>query len=111
MQQHVRAGRTQFPSYSGRIIHLSRQEPHKTLNYLIQGSARELLIDALVRWSGTKWGTCTLLPVHDELDVFVPAEDAQEATAALVACMRSELYGVQIVAEPSEPAFAWADSA
>jgi len=107
----VKRGHTQFPSYAGRIIHLPREYPHKGPNFCIQGSARELLIDAMVKWRDTKWGDCTLLPVHDELDVFVPEAEAEEATSALVGCMRSELYGVAIVAEPSAPAYAWADSA
>lgn len=107
----VRAGRTQFESYSGRVIHLPREFPHKGPNYCIQGTARELLVDALVHWSETPWGGCTLLPVHDELVVMVPERDAEAATAELVRCMTSQLHGVDIVAEPSAPSFAWQDSA
>jgi hypothetical protein len=36
--------------------------------------------------------------------------DADAATAALVAAMETELFGVQIRAEASAPTFAWADS-
>jgi len=107
----VREGRTQFESYAGRVIHLPREFPHKGPNYCIQGTARELLVDALVRWAETPWGTCTLLPVHDELVVMVPERDAESAAAELVRCMASQLHGVDIVAEPSAPAFAWQDSA
>jgi DNA polymerase I-like protein with 3'-5' exonuclease and polymerase domains/phage/plasmid-associated DNA primase len=110
VRQAVKQGNTQYPSYSGRIIHLPREFPHKAPNYLIQGTAREILIDALVRWSQTKWGACTLLPVHDELDVFVPAEDAEEATRTLIECMQTEIHGVKIVAEASTPSPFWADS-
>lgn len=106
----VRHGHTQFPSYSGRIIHLPREFPHKAPNYCIQGSARELLVDAMVKWRDTRWGTAVMLPVHDEFDAFVPAEDADEATRVLVECMETELYGIKIIADPSTPAFAWADS-
>jgi P4 family phage/plasmid primase-like protien len=111
ISQAVRGGQTQFTSYAGRVIHLPRDRPHAAPNYCIQGSARELLVDALVKWRDTRWGSCVLLPVHDELDVFVPAEDAEQATAELVACMRAELFGVQIEAAPAAPSFAWADSA
>jgi DNA polymerase I-like protein with 3'-5' exonuclease and polymerase domains len=107
---NVRRGQTQFPSYSGRIIHFPVAYPHKAPNYAIQGSCRELLVDALVRWRDTRWGDCTLIPVHDELIVMVPEEDAQAATTELVRCMAGELYGVQIVADPSEPSFVWQDS-
>jgi len=107
----ARRGQTRFTSYAGRVIHLPRDRPHAAPNYAIQGSARELLVDALVRWRDTPWGGCVLLPVHDELDVFVPAEDAERATAELVRCMQTELFGVPIEAAPSTPSFAWADSA
>lgn len=107
----VQAGHTQFRAYNGRTIHMPVKAPHAAPNYCIQGSARELLIDALLRWRETRWGDAVLFPVHDELVAQVPEADAQEATAALAACMATELYGVPIVAEASEPAFAWQDSA
>jgi hypothetical protein len=56
----VEAGRTQFPTYSGRVIHLPKDRPHAGPNYCIQGTARELLIDALMRWRETRWGECVL---------------------------------------------------
>ncbi|PXY33569.1 hypothetical protein BAY59_10835 [Prauserella coralliicola] len=107
----VRQGRTQFPAYSGRVIHLQGQFPHKAPNFAVQGTARELLVDALIEWRATRWGDCVLLPVHDEILAAVPEAEATEATAALVRCMETELYGVAIKAEASEPAFAWADAA
>lgn len=106
----VKAGRTQFPSYSGRVIHLPREYPHKAPNYCIQGTARELLVDALGRWADTVWSESVLLPVHDELVVAVPEADAEAATDELVRAMGGEIHGVPIVAEPSAPSFAWADS-
>lgn len=106
----IEAGSTQFPSYAGRVIHLPKGAPHAGPNYCIQGTARELLIDTLVRWRQTPWGEATLLPVHDEVVVKVPEDQADEATAALAACMTTELYGVPIAAEPSTPTFAWSDS-
>ncbi|HET8682141.1 MAG TPA: DNA polymerase, partial [Micromonosporaceae bacterium] len=111
LRQAVRAGRTQFPTYSGRIIHLPPNYPHKAANYAVQGTARELLVDALLRWADTRWGTAVLLPVHDEIVTVIPEADATDATAALVTAMQTELFGVQIKADPSTPTFTWADSA
>lgn len=107
----VKRGLTQFPTYAGRIIHLPVDRPFAAANWVIQGTARELLVDALVRWNETRWGTCRLIPVHDELDVFVPEADAEAATTELVRCMETELFGVRIAAKPSTPAFAWPDAA
>ncbi|GLW32258.1 DNA polymerase [Actinoplanes regularis] len=111
VKRAVRGGATQMPTYAGRVIHLPREFPHKAPNYCIQGTARELLVDALLDWDRTPWGGGVVLPVHDEIVAMVPEADAEEATAALVRCMSRELYGIPIVAEASEPSFAWRDSA
>jgi DNA polymerase I-like protein with 3'-5' exonuclease and polymerase domains len=110
LKRSVRGGLRQFEAYSGRIIHLDPALPHKAPNYAIQGSARELLVDALIRWRATKWGTCTLLPIHDELIVMVPEDEAEEATKALVECMETTLMGVRIKVEADDPWTAWPDA-
>lgn len=107
----VEAGRAQFQTHSGRVVHMPTDRPYAAPNYCIQGTARELLIDALERWAQTPWGSAPLLPVHDELVVHVPEADADAATAALVQCMTNQIHGVSIIAEPSEPSFAWKDAA
>jgi hypothetical protein len=111
VKRQVRAGATAMPTYAGRVIHLSREYPHKAPNYAVQGTARELLVDALLAWDQTRWAGGVVLPVHDEIVAMVPEADAQEAIAELVRCMTRELYGIQIVAEASKPSFAWRDSA
>ncbi len=107
----IEAGRTQFRTYSGRIVHMPVDRPYAGPNYCIQGTARELLVDALERWSRTRWGDCVLLPVHDELVAVVPEDEAEEATQTLVECMTAELLGVPIIAEADEPSRYWRDSA
>lgn len=103
---------TTFTSYSGRIIHLPKDKAYAAPNYIIQGTARELLIDAMVRWAGTPWGRSVMWPVHDEVDAHVPETEAAEATATLVQCMETTLpSGVRIIAEPSEPSPSWQDAA
>ena len=111
IKRQVRAGATRMPTYAGRVIHLPRQYPHKAPNYCIQGTARELLVDALLRWDATPWGGGVVLPVHDEIVAVVPAEGAEQATTALVECMTTELHGVAITAQASIPSYAWQDAA
>ncbi|MCO7195042.1 DNA polymerase [Pseudonocardia sp. McavD-2-B] len=111
VREAVKAGNTQFATYSGRVIHLPQAYPHKAPNYCIQGTARELLVDAVERWERTRWAGSRVLPVHDEIVTFVPEAEAADATAALMECMTAELFGVRIVAEADEPSFAWQDSA
>jgi hypothetical protein len=52
----VTAGRREFRTYSGAIVHLPAGFPHKSPNYAIQRATRELLIDILLRWKTTPWG-------------------------------------------------------
>jgi DNA polymerase-1 len=111
LKRMVRGGSTQMPTYAGRIIHLPGAYSYKSPNYAVQGTGRELLVDALLAWDRTPWGGGLVLPVHDEIVAVVPEQDAAQATAALVRCMTRELYGITIKAEASEPSFAWQDSA
>ena len=110
VRRAIDAGHTRFPTYSGRVVHMPAGRSFAGPNYAIQGTARELLVDTLVRLRDTRWGEATLLPVHDELVIAVPEDEAEAATAALVAAMQTELHGVAIRAEASEPSFAWKDS-
>jgi DNA polymerase I-like protein with 3'-5' exonuclease and polymerase domains len=106
----VKNGNTHFKSYSGRIIHLDPRYPHKAGNFAIQGTAREVIVDGGIRWSKTKWGKCVMWFVHDEMDAMVPAHEAIEATETMVDCMKMELFGVPILADPAKPSPFWADS-
>lgn len=107
----VKAGHTTFETYSGRVIHLDPAFPHKAVNYLVQGTARELLADALIEWSRGRWATCVVLPMHDEIVAWVPAAEADEAIAFLAEIMTRKLWcGLQevpIACEADAPAMAW----
>jgi DNA polymerase-1 len=111
LRNEVKAGKTQHEVYTGGIVHLPREYPHKAPNYVIQRTARELLVDALLKWRDTQWGHGVLFPVHDEIVAMVPESDGATATTALLDCMQTELSGVPIVAEADEPCRFWADSA
>jgi hypothetical protein len=101
LRNRAKAGMQRIQLYSGRVLHLPSATPHKIVNYYVQGTAREILVDGLLRWRQTKWGDYGIIvPVHDEILATVPAGEADEAMAALGQCMASELYGVRIGAEP-----------
>jgi P4 family phage/plasmid primase-like protien len=114
MRAYSEAGNRAFPAYSGRTIWLPRGRHHASGNYAIQGTARELLVDGVLRWQDTRWGHYPLLPIHDEILCFVPAAEAEEALQTLIACMRNqrfyEIYGVPIEAAGEGPFQAWPDS-
>ena len=114
MRAYLEAGNRGWQAYSGRTIWLPRGRSHAATNYMIQGTARELLVDGVLRWGQTRWGRYPLLPIHDEVLTWVPAAEAEEALDTLMACMRNqrfyEIYGVPIEAAGEGPFHAWPDS-
>ncbi len=107
----ARQGMRTYTAYSGRTIFLPRRAEHATGNYMIQGTARELLVDAVHRWRQGPWRDCVIVPIHDEIVVFnVPEAQAASATAYLVQCMESSVGGVRIAVEANEPSPYWLDA-
>jgi len=107
----LKRGRNRYMLYTGMVLQLPAAFPHKWPNYVIQRTARELLVDAMLRWRQTPWGKAIILPIHDELVVMVPEADAVAATEALVQCMTGEINGLPVIASPNEPSFEWQDAA
>jgi DNA polymerase I-like protein with 3'-5' exonuclease and polymerase domains len=102
-----------YRTYSGRNIYVTA--PHAFGNYAIQGTARELLVDGIIRWSQGPWGQYALLPIHDEILTWVPQADSQRAVDYLVQCMQTDVlsspgFPVHIGADPSPTFTAWPDS-
>lgn len=110
VKQGVRRGYTELPTYTGRTIHFDKRQPHKAPNYAIQGNARELIVDALLRWEQTPYAGGIVIPVHDEIVAQVREDVAEDAVKTLVECMTTEFYGVPIVAEGSKPSRFWMDA-
>jgi DNA polymerase I-like protein with 3'-5' exonuclease and polymerase domains len=103
-----------YRTYSGRNIYVNA--PHAFGNYAIQGTARELLVDGVIRWSSSPWGDLPLLPIHDELLLWVPEQDFAAATAELRRCMETDVlsspgFRVHIGADAEmTPRTFWPDS-
>ena len=53
VRDSVKAGRNRFVTYSGRTVWMPTDRPYAAPNYCIQGTARELLVDTLLRWEDT----------------------------------------------------------
>lgn len=103
-----------YQTYSGRNVYVSNGA-HAAGNGAIQGTARELLVDGIIRWSGTRWGKLPLLPVHDQIISLVPAAEAQVASRALADCMATDVlsspgFPVRIGVDIDEPFVNWPDS-
>lgn len=102
-----------YRTYSGRNIYINA--PHAFGNYAIQGTARELLVDGIIRWSSSPWGSLPLLPIHDEILTWVPQAEAHQAREHLVKCMETNVlsspgFPITIGADPSPFFTSWPDS-
>ena len=103
-----------YRTYSGRNVYVTKG-PHAAGNGAIQGTARELLVDGLLRWKHTRWGKLAVLPVHDQIISLVPAFEADAATAELARCMSTEVlsspgFQVSIGVDTDKPFVSWPDS-
>lgn len=103
----VRHGMSEFRTYSGRVIKLDPKQSHKAVNYQVQGTAREILVDGLIDWDDGEWAGSLVIPVHDEILAMVPEADGQRASVYLQQCMTREINGVKITCEPDPPSPVW----
>lgn len=111
-----------YRTYSGRNVYVSKG-PHAFGNGAIQGTARELLADALIEWRpiSKMLEAQAVLPVHDEILTWVPKKYMNEengwlAARLLQSCMESTVlsvpgWEVKVGADPELREFSyWPDS-
>lgn len=115
MRDKVRRGMVTYWQHpSGRRTYLPQKESHKSLNYPIQATGREILVDAAIKFERMQPNR-TVVPVHDELLVVVPESDVDIAQEMLVQAMTSTLpmgdgSKVPIECELSTPSTVWQSS-
>lgn len=72
---------------------------YANINYLVQSSARDLLVDAWWRFAHEFGrGSMVWFPVHDELVLQVPEDLVDQVTDEVQRCMRFDFMGVPISA-------------
>ena len=87
---------------SGRYVPVGDRS-HAALNYLVQGSSRELLAGAWNRFeaeaAARRLDARIWFPIHDELVIDAPDEQAAEVAALVGRCMSLDFYGVPVRAD------------
>lgn len=91
----------------GRTIRASDAEPHARLNLLVQGTARDLLVDALCRLADLGRADNVWMLVHDEVILSVPHDATESALRDLSKAMNLHLLGVPITAEAKVLGHRW----
>lgn len=99
LERAVKFGRTRIPLPSGRAVVVDPTYARKAMNYVVQGIGRELMVDAGLRLQESGFAEYLWMSIHDEWIVCVPADQAEEAAARMVAVMNTEFEGVPVVAE------------
>jgi DNA polymerase-1 len=87
---------------SGRYVPVGDRS-HAAMNYLIQGSARELLAGAWNRFeveaAARGLDARIWFPIHDELVIDAAEDDAQDVAALIGECMTFPMYSVPVKAD------------
>lgn len=110
MTPQLDAGLTTWTLPSGRQQRLTDvTKAWQGFSRLIQGVARDLLVDALFRLEDADLLRYALLPIHDEVLFTVPREGAEDITARIQACMESTFRGIPIRAEAQVLGASWCE--
>ncbi len=103
------AGLSPVVTSSGRCIPVDSDRMYANANYLIQSTARDLLVEALRRYlSRAEYRDSLMFPIHDELVVQVPRENVSGAAAWLEEAMTLDFMGVPITAHVEVYGTHWA---
>lgn len=86
-------------SHSGRRAAVDPDRVYANTNYYVQGTARDVFADALLRLRAAGWSDYLWLVIHDEIILMVPQALAEQAKDALEAAMTTTFFGVPINAE------------
>lgn len=105
------AGRTGYvETYKGRQILVNADKPYAAINYKVQGTAAEILKEALLRiMADEELEPTVLLPVHDEILGQAPRNEAQYYANRYGEVMTCEFMGVPLTASGKVYGKSWGD--
>lgn len=103
-------GQAHVWSWGGRYLSADPDRLYTLVNYLIQGSAADLLKDRLIRLSKAGYDSWIMVPVHDELLFSVPAGQEAEVTTILEIMTASTEFDVPITCSAKGPYKHWGEA-
>jgi DNA polymerase I len=84
---------------SGRRVATDPGRPHTPVNYVIQGAARDLFADTLLRIADAGLASRLWLVVHDEVILSVPGAEAAADARQLNDLMTCDFLGIPVTAD------------
>ena len=95
LQARAEAGEELF-SPVGRRLPDTSESPYRAVNYMVQGTAAAIFKVGTQRVIEALGEQALYLPIHDEIIIEVPADQAEHAREALEEAMTGEIFGVTV---------------
>lgn len=80
-------GRAYIKTGLGKPITVEADKEYTAMNFLIQGTAAEIFKVALLRLAAAGFGEYLMIPIHDEIVMEVPEEEAERVLAEAIEVM------------------------
>jgi DNA polymerase-1 len=97
-------------TWTGRRLPCDEDRAYTLVNYLIQGGAAEVFKANLIKLDQADLTELLIVPVHDEIVLNAPREDAQEIMKVVKECMTTtEGWDVPLTAGIDGPMETWGD--
>jgi DNA polymerase-1 len=97
-------------TWTGRRIPCDQGRVYTLVNYLIQGGAAEVFKSNLIKLDQADLTEHLIVPVHDEIVLQAPREDAEEIKRLVQQCMTTEEgWSVPLTADVDGPLETWGD--
>jgi DNA polymerase-1 len=98
LQRSAEFGKKEIVTPTGRHLPLDRDRLYSATNYMIQSSARDVLAQSIVNLHEANLTQYVLLPIHDELLLNLPVENAVEIGKAIDEVMTTDFMGIPLTA-------------
>jgi DNA polymerase I-like protein with 3'-5' exonuclease and polymerase domains len=96
LQSRAEYGKKEVVTVSGRHLPLDRDRLYAATNYVVQSTARDVLAQAIVDLFDAGLGDHLLLPIHDEVLMQAPDNEADEVAREVGRIMSGDFYGVPL---------------
>ena len=101
-------GRGYVNTWTGRQLPCDEDRVYTLVNYLVQGGAAEVFKSNLVKLDQANLTDLLIVPVHDEIVLNAPREDAEEIKQLVKKCMTTtEGWAVPLTADADGPLENW----
>jgi DNA polymerase-1 len=110
MTRYREEGEAYIETSMGRRLPADEGRGYTLVNYLIQGGAAEVFKLDILKADAAGLGNYLVVPVHDELVLSVPKEDATEIGHTLQECMTTrDGWSVPLLAGEASTGERWGD--